>query len=199
MTGFVIAFAFVVGLMLSGGKSETTVILMPDENGKVGAITIKTPDDSRVIDQAYHAVTAKEGAARLSETRTLSEAQVNQEYTDVLKAQPIKPSSFILYFVSGSATLTEESQAIIPRVADSIKKRAPTEVSIIGHTDTTGTEEINNKLSLERAKTVEKILKDGIPSLEDVSVKSFGSKDLLIPTPPNVDEPRNRRVEVVIL
>ena len=198
MTPFAVVLAFVVGLCLSG-CSGTTLILMPDESGKVGAITVKTQGDLRVIDKAYYSVSAKEGTSRLSETQALSEAQVNQEYADLLKAQPAKPSSFILYFVSGSSDLVKESKAKIPQVIDRIKAQMPTEISIIGHTDTTGSDNINDKLSLKRARAMEKILKDSIPSLDGVSVRSFGSKDLLVPTPPNVDEPRNRRVEIVIL
>jgi len=196
---FAIALAFVVGLCLSGCQSATSVILMPDESGKVGAITVKTPGDVRLINKAYNSVTTKQGASSLSETQALSEAQVDQEYAALLKAQPAKPSSIILYFVSGSTNLAKESLALIPQVIDQIKAQIPTEISIIGHTDTTGTDNINDKLSFERAKAVEKILKDSMPTLNIVSIQSFGSKDLLVPTPPNVDEPRNRRVEILIL
>jgi len=195
---FAVVLAFVVGLCLSG-CSGTTLILMPDESGKVGAITVKTPGEFRVIDKAYYSVTAKEGSSRLSDTQALSEAQVNQEYAELLKAQPAKPSSFLLYFVTGSSELVKESQAMIPQVIERIKAKMPTEISIIGHTDTTGSDNINDKLSLERARAIEKILQDRMPSLDRVSVRSFGSKDLLVPTPPNVAEPRNRRVEIVIL
>ena len=199
MTPIVLAIAFAIGVCLSGGHSGTTVILMPDEDGKVGAVTVKTPQDSRVIDKAYYFVTAKGRTAHLSEIQEMGEAQVNKEYADLLKAQPAKPSSFILYFVSGSSELTEESRAMLPQVIGRIKEQAATEISVIGHTDATGSDEINNKLSLERAKVVERILKDSMPSLDRVDVKSFGSKDPLVPAPPNTDEPRNRRVEILIL
>lgn len=199
MKAFAIALAFIVGLCLSGCQSVTTLILMPDESGKVGAITVKTPSDIRLINEAYNSVTTKQGTSRLSETQALSEAQVIEEYAALLKAQPAKPTSIILYFVTGSTNLAKESLAIIPQVIEQIKAQMPTEISLIGHTDTTGTDNINDKLSLERAKTVEKILKDNIPTLNIVSMQSFGSKDLLVLTPPNVDEPRNRRVEILIL
>lgn len=198
MTAFII-WAFFVGLSLSVSSSGTTVILMPNESGKVGVITVKAGDDLRVIDKAYNYVTVKDGASPLSRTQELSEAQVNEKYADLLKAQPVGPSSFLLYFITGSAELTEASKALIPQVLDKIKERATVEVSVIGHTDTTGTNDGNEKLSLDRARAVEKILKDSIPSLDGVSVNFFGSKDLLVPTPQNVDEPRNRRVEITIL
>ncbi|MBK9029603.1 MAG: OmpA family protein [Propionivibrio sp.] len=81
----------------------------------------------------------------------MTEAQVNEEYEQVLKAQPPKPSSFILYFVVGSSELTAESRAIVPQIVDRINAQVATEVHIIGHTDTTGSDEVNNKLALERA------------------------------------------------
>ena len=199
VTGAVLAFAFIVGLSLFGGDSGTTVVLMPDESGQIGAVTVSTADDSRVLDQAYNAVTAKEDTTRLGETQALTEAQVNKEYEKVLKAQPPKPSSFILYFVVGSSELTAESRAIVPQIVDRINAQVATEVRIIGHTDTTGSDEINDRLALERARVVEKLLKSSIPSFDRVSVNSYGSKDPLVPTAPNVDEPRNRRVEILIL
>lgn len=199
MKAFPAVIAFAAGLCLSGCAPVTTLILMPDESGKVGAITVKKQGDFSVIDKAYHRVTIRQGTSSLSETQALSEAQVYQEYAHLIKAQPAKPSSFILYFITGSADLVEKSQARVPQIIGRIKAQMPTEITIIGHTDTTGSDNLNNKLSLERARALEKILKDGIPSLPVESVQSFGSKDLLVPTPPNVDEPRNRGVEILVL
>ncbi|MDX8400474.1 MAG: OmpA family protein [Gallionellaceae bacterium] len=199
MTPFA-ALVIFIGVCLFGGQSETTVILLPDENGKVGAVTVKTADDFKVIDQAYHAVTAGGGgAADLSEVQEIGEVQVNKEYAQLLQAQPVKPSSFLLYFVTGTSNLTEASVAMLPQVIAKIKEQAVTEISIIGHTDATGSDEINNKLSLERAMSVEKLLQDSMPSQSKVEVKSFGSKDPLVPAPANVSEPKNRRVEILIL
>ena len=198
MTADAIILALVLGLCLTGCATESTFILLPDENGKVGAITVRTAGEVRVIDKAYNAVVVREGTSRLAETQALSEAQVNQDYAALLKAQPGKPYNFILYFVTGSSELVEESRAMIPQLIERIKAQMPTEISIIGHTDTTGSENLNDRLSLKRAKAIEKLLKDGLPSLSEVYVQSFGSKDLFVPTPPNVHEPRNRRVEVVV-
>lgn len=196
---FTIVLTLICGLCLSGCYSATTLILLPDESGKVGAITVKTQGELRVIDQAYHSVSTKSITPTLSETQALSETQVNQEYADLIKAQPAKPTSFILYFDTGSIDLVKESKAIIPQIIDSIKAKMPTEISIIGHTDTKGNDDINNSLSQKRAVAVKKILKDYMPSLDRVEVQSFGSRDPLIPTPPNVNEPRNRRVEILVL
>lgn len=84
MTAFSVVFGLVAVLFLSGCSPVTTLILLPDESGKVGAITVKTPSDFRVIDNAYRSVTVAEGTSGLSEIHALSEAQVNQEYAKLL-------------------------------------------------------------------------------------------------------------------
>jgi len=194
-----VLIVMVLSLFLSGCGTGTTVILMPDEDGTVGTVTVNAEGETGVVDKPYHAVTAGKSSSRLSGLQAMSESQVNEAYADLLKAQPARPASFILYFETGSSVLTSESQALIPRITDAIQAKMPTEIHVSGHTDTTGQENINNRLSLERAKNVEKILKGSIPTLDKVKVRSFGSKDLLVPTPPGVDEPRNRRVEVMVL
>ena len=188
-------------LFLLGGCSTagTTLILMPDESGKVGAITVKTQNEFKVIDTRYGMVTLKEGDTRLSATQPLSETQVYADYVRLIRSQPSKPVSFILYFVSGTADLVKTSQAHVAMIVDRIKAQMPTEITLIGHTDTTGSDNFNDRLSLKRAKAVEKLLKEHIPALHEINVQYFGAKNLLIPTPPNVEEQRNRGVEVLVL
>lgn len=198
MSPFIVVLAIAIGVILGGG-SKTTVILLPDEDGTVGAVSVKTDAGNQTLDKPYHYVTAKGLSSPPSEMQETSAARVNEEFRDILKAQPAKPLSFLLYFEIGSTELTAESRAVIPGILDAIKGRGPTGISIIGHTDTTGTEAINAKVSLERATAVEKILKDKIPSLDNIELQFFGEKELLVPTPPNTPEPRNRRVEVMIL
>ncbi|PJA31463.1 MAG: hypothetical protein CO187_09300 [Zetaproteobacteria bacterium CG_4_9_14_3_um_filter_53_7] len=117
----------------------------------------------------------------------------------MLKAQPPKPARFILYFVSGGSALTEESKAIIPQVLSAAKERRPAEVSVIGHTDSTGSERVNMRISSARAKVVEALLKDSDSPPDSIYLRFHGENDPLIQTPDNVPEPRNRRVEILIL
>lgn len=199
MNGFFRVFVLSLGLVLSGCATETTWILMPDQSGKTGAITVKTDSDFQVIDQAYESAVLKSGSATLALSAPSSATQVSREYRRLLQAEPKQSTSFMLYFKSGSVELTPISQHKIPEVIDRIKSQSPTEITLIGHTDTTGTDEFNNRLSLRRAQVVEKLLKDGIPALDVINLQYFGAKKLLIPTAPNVEEQKNRVVEVMIL
>ena len=190
---------FAVGMLVGCSAPMTRVILLPDEDGAVGVVSVKTQAGDRALDKAYHYVVAGGLTEEPSPMQEMGAAKVNNEFKNILEAQPAKPLKFLLYFDSGTPRLTEESQAVIPLILEAIKGRGATEVSIIGHADATGTEKVNAKVSLERATAVEQILKDGIPNLNNIELHYYGEKELLIPTPPNTPEPRNRRVEVMIL
>lgn len=179
--------------------SKTTVVLLPDEDGHVGAVSVSTPDGSQTVDEAYSSSIADSTRSGPSESQSLGEAQVSAAYKDVLNAQPSKPESFILYFVLGSTVLTAQSKAMLPAVFEAVRARKPTEISIFGHTDAIGSDEWNFKLSAGRAKAVEKALRKRDPSLGDIEIQFFGDKEPLVPTPPDVPEPRNRRAEILIL
>lgn len=180
-------------------QPATTVVLLPDETGVVGAVMVKTASgDSRLVDQAFESVSVMKDSTGLSESRQLDLTQVNRSYAELLKAEPTHPARFLLYFGVG-AELLPESHTAIAQIVNTIRARAPTEIIVIGHTDTTGTDDINGRLARERAGSIEKILKGRMPSLDRVTVRGFGSRDPMVPTGPNVTEPRNRRVEVVVL
>jgi outer membrane protein OmpA-like peptidoglycan-associated protein len=87
---------------------------------------------------------------------------------------------------------------MVPDVIRVARERRSTSVSATGHTDTTGNNAANYELGLKRAKRVAEILQEAGLRADAVSTASHGETDLLVKTADNVDEPRNRRVEVVI-
>jgi outer membrane protein OmpA-like peptidoglycan-associated protein len=115
-----------------------------------------------------------------------------------LAALPKPPARFILYFEHDSVDLTPESQALLQKVLERIRARAPVDVSVVGHTDTVGKKEYNYALSLKRAVAVASILRGkGVdPSVLDIT--SHGKDNPLVPTGDQVSEPRNRRVEITV-
>jgi len=180
-------------------EEETTVILMPDEDGNVGALSLHAGGASQTVDQAFHASSVRGESSIPEPAVALDEAQVRKQFADILNAQPQKPARFILYFVSGSNTLTPESQNLIPQILKATKRRQPAEVFVVGHTDSTGSESVNMRISSARARAVEQLLKasDSVP--DSIYLRFHGENDPLVPTPDNVAEPRNRRVEILVL
>jgi len=72
------------------------------------------------------------------------------------------------------------------------------DVQITGYTDTTGDAAGNDKLSLDRAIEIRAALvQEGLP-VANARVTGRGQRDLRVQTGPGVNEPLNRRVEVIL-
>jgi len=94
--------------------------------------------------------------------------------------------------------LTGESQALIPAILEATRTRPAPDVSVIGHTDTVGNSEANEKLALQRAQSVAETIRKAGLQVQDLTIASHGERNLLVSTPDNTPEPRNRRVEVTV-
>ena len=96
--------------------------------------------------------------------------------------------------VDASRTLDELGRALTSAVLSGYRFR------IEGHTDTVGTPEFNKSLSDQRAAVVARYLEArfGLSSARLETV-GLGDSALLVPTPPQTPEQRNRRVHVVNL
>ena len=192
----------VLGLMLCGtvSCSKTTVILLPDENETVGAVVVETAEASKVVDQPYHSLSVTGSTERSMSMSTLQREEVQEKYGRTLEALPRPSASYIFYFTTGTSTLTESSAKDLDNLIDELRSRSPPIVlNIIGHTDATGSKQFNFKLSLERARAVEKIIMESGIVVDTLRMQSFGEKDPLVPTADGVAEPKNRRVEVMVL
>lgn len=180
-------------------QPRTTVTLMPDEDGKVGAVLLSNAAGTQRIDQAYAAATAVGAASAPGAAQPQGEAAVNAAHAELLKAQPPRPVTFVLTFVLDKTVLTEAAKAQLPALLAAVRERKPTEISVFGHADSTGSKERNLRLSAERARAVADWLRKSDASLDRIEVQSFGDAEPLVPAAPGVPEPRNRRAEVMVL
>jgi outer membrane protein OmpA-like peptidoglycan-associated protein len=129
---------------------------------------------------------------------TLAVRDVERLFGRALDALPQAPQYFTLYFQFESDQLTEQSRALLPKILQAVKERAIPEVTVVGHTDTTGPAQKNIALGLKRAEMVRGILvKAGLPA-GLIEVTSHGEADLLMRTPDGTAEAHNRRVEISV-
>ena len=171
-------------------------VLLPDAQGKAGALSVTQGAQEQVLDAPYSAAKIQ-GEGQL-QTTTVPEEVVKQVFADALAAQPARPISFLLYFVEAKDELTPESQQTIQQVFAEIARRPAPEIVVIGHTDRVGSTASNDALSLRRAQKVrDDLVARGIPA-ERTEIAGRGDREPLVPTPPQVAEPRNRRVEISI-
>jgi outer membrane protein OmpA-like peptidoglycan-associated protein len=133
-----------------------------------------------------------------SPVRKMSETDVQRTFGAALSALPPSPRHFTLYFRFESQELTDESRALVPEILQTVKQRSDPEVAVVGHTDTMGAPRTNVALGLKRAVTVRDFLVAAGLDPSTVELTSHGEGNLLIQTPDETPEPRNRRVEIAV-
>lgn len=172
-------------------------VLLPDRDGHVGRILVKTADREWTVLSAYAGV---EVAPRDARTLTLGEAEVHRRYGAVLTTLPPATTTFVLRFMSGSSTqLTPDGPAVLDQVRAALARwPVVADVDVVGHTDTQGDADRNDQLSLERAQAVVRLMGQGMVAPERLHVSGRGERQLLVPAPDNTPEERNRRVEITL-
>ena len=126
-------------VILIGHLSPTPerVILLPDVDGQVGQLVVRSATSQQVLDKAYAA--SEIDASGNIAARSEDAASVQARYGTLLDARPPRPISFTLYFLSGSAQeLTPESIAVLEQLKAAIANRPLPEITVIGHTDRVG-------------------------------------------------------------
>jgi outer membrane protein OmpA-like peptidoglycan-associated protein len=168
-----------IGALLNGGKGAAW-------GAGVGA----------VVGGAAGALIGNKMDKQKKELEAIKDAQVES----VNDGQAIKVTfaSGIL-FATNSSTLNAASKNSLTQFANSLKANPDTDVEIYGHTDSTGTDQINIPLSKERAGAVEKFLEtQGITSVRMIT-DGYGSSQPVADNSTAAGKTQNRRVEVYIL
>ena len=137
--------------------------------------------------------------------KRLDEIGTGSSDKTVIKVQqiPLEPKQrvmeeiFEIRFDFNKAIIKPEYEDVIKQLAATTQANKNVKVSVVGHTDTVGSNSYNYALGGRRAEAVQKMLIEyGIPSSQIVAV-SAGEEDLKIPTPNNTPNAENRRVRVV--
>ena len=173
---------------------EETVVVLPGPDGKSGTVVVQRDGARQVLDAPYAANVVRSDG-RLEASRA-SAQQISDSFGTTLAALPARPTTFLLYFITAKDELTPESTADLNKVLADMRARPVPDIAVTGHTDTVGTSEYNDRLSMQRAERVKGFLTGiGIPP-DRIQTAGRGKRELLVPTADNTDEPRNRRVEI---
>lgn len=187
--------------IMNSGTSRNAVVL-----GEVGASYALTPSLSLVGSYRY------ESLFRTSGTLGANIVKIGVRYS--FGAPPAPPPaaapamapapammparSFLVFFDWDQASLTDRARQIIGEAAASSSQVQSTRIEVDGYTDTSGTAQYNQGLSMRRAQIVAaELVKDGV-SKAAISIQGFGETHPLVPTAAGVREPQNRRVEIII-
>lgn len=191
-----VAFVFMAGMGCA--TTRNVVVLVPDPDGRLGSAQVTNAAGSASLTRSGDSTALKSASAAPSAPKPMSAANIQKIFAPALAAEPAPPLKYLIYFKRDSANPDEASQETIGKVLAAIKERDSRDISVVGHTDRSGDDAYNLKLSIERATHIRDLLvQAGVPN-DLIEVKSHGEGNPLIPTADGVEEPRNRRVEVVV-
>jgi outer membrane protein OmpA-like peptidoglycan-associated protein len=160
----------------------------------LGTVTIKAQHNDYMLSVVESQVRPREQANVLvSLNKRPKQASVKVVGDQI---QVLKP----IHFELNSAIIASTSFALMGEIAD-VMLRNPqlTKIEVQGHTDNTGTEEINRKLSQDRADSVKSWLSSHGVDGGRLVAKGYGSGRPLAPNVTPANRARNRRVQFFIL
>ena len=114
-----------------------------------------------------------------------------------LKAVKVTLESGILFNTS-SSTLNEASKAALKKFAANMADLPDTDLTILGHTDNTGTPEYNEKLSVQRATSVASYLQNCGMSIDRMTIEGRSFHEPVADNNTKEGRLQNRRVEIFI-
>jgi OOP family OmpA-OmpF porin len=113
-------------------------------------------------------------------------------------SKPMAPENavYLVFFNWDSSELTSGAMNVLDAVAQEVASNPPSKIMLTGHTDTSGSNAYNQKLSFKRTNAVRNALVARGINSGMLGTKSMGENELLVDTPDNVREPANRRVNI---
>lgn len=192
-----LSFCLLGALALSGCAAPQSYVILLPQNGETGEVTVTNAKGSQVLNRSWQKTEMGEDV-RPSAPVQLNEKAVQAELSKVLTALPAPPVRFLLFFPLDSVELTPDSEPLLPEIVKSLKQREPAKISIVGHTDTTGSEAYNERLGRQRAEAILARLRSFGTDPVLVDTVSKGKSEPLVSTPDQTPEPRNRRAEITV-
>ena len=101
-------------------------------------------------------------------------------------------------FAVGRSDIQSNFAPVLDKFAMSLRNNANTDVRIVGHTDSTGSEAVNNPLSVDRAASTRSYLAGRGVDGRRIMIEGMGERYPIASNDTNDGRARNRRVEIFV-
>lgn len=185
-----------VGALIGGGKGTWIGALVGSALGAgTGALVGNHMDRQK---KALEAQLAQMQAQQDKNSQDISDIKVQMvKDRNDLDAIKLVLGDAIL-FQTGKSNLSQAADATLSRIAYNLKQFPDTDVTVVGYTDSTGSESLNQTLSEQRAQSVVNYLESlGIPASRLKAV-GMGESDPIATNATPEGRAQNRRVEMFI-
>jgi len=169
-----------LGALIDGGRgARTGALLGAAAGGTGGYVWSRRMEDQK---RAMEAATRGTGVS------------VVQTPDNQLKLEVPSDISFAV----GRADIEPGFRTVLDQFASTLNSNPGTSVRIIGHTDSTGTDAVNNPLSVNRAASVRDYLSSRGVSAQRVAIDGRGSREPVADNATEQGRAKNRRVEIFV-
>ncbi|MEO8152094.1 MAG: OmpA family protein [Rhizobacter sp.] len=171
-----------VGAVISaatGGKAGTGAVVGGALGAVVGNIWSKKQEERR---------------AAMEQATQGTGVEVSRTADNQLKLNVPSDISFSV----NRADIKPELRAVLDPFATSLQGDPNVRVSVVGHTDSTGSDAVNNPLSLERAHSVRDYLAARGVSAARIETSGRGEREPIADNGTDAGRARNRRVEIFL-
>ena len=182
---------------LLAGCATPSLILLPSEEGKQGAVAV-LEENGRSVDTVVSELNSRTNLSGSPRTRSIDPSKLSARQLALLQTLPPPPARLTLYFQEGTTRLTPESAPGLDFLKAQVRERPGAEVQVTGYTDTLGSADDNDALSQRRAEEVLSALADQGLDRTMMSAVGRGERELRVKTEDGVREPANRRVVVTV-
>ncbi len=101
-------------------------------------------------------------------------------------------------FTKGRADIQSNFRTVLDQFASGLAANPTTKITIIGHTDSSGTDAVNNPLSVNRAANTRDYLVNHGISISRFAIDGRGSREPLVANDTAANMAKNRRVEIFV-
>ena len=168
------------------------------QNAKAAADAAAAQARASEMEANQRAAAANARAQSAEAMREKLRAQLNEVLQTTETSRGLVVNLSDVLFDSGKYTLKPGTQVSLARIAGIIQSYPGLKVQVEGYTDSVGSDELNQKLSENRASTTRDFLvKQGV-SMENISAMGYGKADPVADNGTAAGRALNRRVNLVV-
>lgn len=187
-------FAPLAALALAACATDRVTLLDNEGGQDTGALAVLAPDGREtVIDRANSEARLSSSSARV---RSVSGPRPGQ--SELLGALPPAARAFTIPFKTNQSAIAEGQRAVLELIRAELAGRPGAQVEVAAFTDSVGSEDDNNRLSLDRARNVAVALRGYGFEIAEGDAIGRGEYEALKTVGDNQDRAEFRRVDVIV-
>ena len=151
-----LAGALAAALLANGCATDKLTLLENEEGHPTGAVAVIASDGREsLIDRPLTQAKLRDGPTK---GRTLK--KLKPGYTALLDSLPPSAKGFAITFPINETKIPSDQRSILEQIRNELSTRPGAQIEVAGFTDSLGPEELNDKVSKDRADSVAQELRD---------------------------------------